>query len=152
MYSADKVREIDALYRTDAGEWGLTFSPGDRFVAYTAINPLGGSEVMVEPFPPTGEKWLIAPQGEEPVWAADGKMLFYHSSGKGIVGVPISTNSTEIKWGEPIPIVEFPFFNLYGQNYDISPDGNRFYVVGHASTVRSTNEIRLVKDWFEELE
>ena len=62
--------------------WGR-FSPDGRWLAYVYSEGTGGSEVLVQPFPPTGERWQVsAGGGGYPVWRADGRELFYLGGGK----------------------------------------------------------------------
>jgi Tol biopolymer transport system component len=54
------------------------FSPDGRWVAYHAAAGEGGDEVVVIPFPPTGERWQISGEGGvQPRWSPSGDELFY---------------------------------------------------------------------------
>src|SRR5436305_10832687 len=54
------------------------FSPDGRWLAYMSTGPLTSAkqEVFVQPFPPTGAKYLVSPDGgRAPLWSRDGKQL-----------------------------------------------------------------------------
>jgi WD40-like Beta Propeller Repeat len=58
------------------------FSPDGRWVAYAvADNEVAGTQVFVQPFPPTGARYqLFARAGDfphHPLWTPDGKQLLY---------------------------------------------------------------------------
>ena len=56
-------------------------SPDGRWVAFTT-DESGRGEVVVQPFPgPGGRVQVSANGGSEPVWARDGKRLFYRGDG-----------------------------------------------------------------------
>ena len=52
-------------------------SPNGRWFAYHA-NETGTTQVCVQPFPPTGERWQISKEGGvQPRWSTDGNELFF---------------------------------------------------------------------------
>jgi Tol biopolymer transport system component len=64
-------------------------SPNGRWLAF-ASDESGDSQVFVQPFPPTGEKRQISPDGgSEPRWRRDGNELFYIASRKQLMSVRI---------------------------------------------------------------
>jgi hypothetical protein len=60
------------------------------------------------------------------------------------VAVPIETKPS-LKAGSPRVLFEGPYF-LSGQDFDVSPSGDRFYLIqeGPAPT-----EIRVIQDWLQ---
>ena len=64
-------------------------SPNGRWLAY-ASDESGELQVYVQPFPVTGEKRQISPNGgSEPRWRRDGNELFYLASSNKLMSVPI---------------------------------------------------------------
>ena len=88
--------------------------------------------------------------GGEPVWSPDGKELFYRS-GKRMMVVPIQTEPA-FHQGRPEVLFEGSYRShttLPGlQQYDISPDGQRFLMLKKDETPA---QIHVVLNWFEEL-
>ena len=62
---------------TDEGIWGATLSPDGRWIAYTS-NQTGQVEIWVRPYPGPGAPVRVSPSGgTEPVWARNGRELYY---------------------------------------------------------------------------
>jgi serine/threonine-protein kinase len=133
------------------------FSPDGRWVAYAVAaggpNARDGG-VFVEPFPATSEKHQ-APRTQggrdyHPVWAPDGKSLFYvPDSNFPIVSVPVVT-SPGFAFGTPEEMTRAPRPGLQSwqpRGYDVLPDG-RFVSV---SLAPGAPEVRIILNWFEEL-
>ncbi len=58
------------------------FSPDGHWVAYTS-NESGRLEVYVQPFPGPGGKWMISTEGGTyPLWARNGREIFFRSDDK----------------------------------------------------------------------
>jgi hypothetical protein len=94
--------------------------------------------------------------GTEPVWARDGRELFYRSPSGAVMRVPISAG---MSWKAGTPTQLFGtasyVFEARGQrSYDVAPDGKRFVMLKNAETSgpRGTPpRIVVVQNWFEEL-
>jgi eukaryotic-like serine/threonine-protein kinase len=70
------------------GDFDPVFSPDGRWVAYVS-NESGQLEILVAPYPRLEEKIPISSAGgTSPVWARDGRELFYRQ-GLAVIGVPI---------------------------------------------------------------
>ena len=110
-----------------------SFSPDGRWVAYASTERAGGAlspnrGVFVEPFPPTGVK-RQAPKrllDYHPVWAPDGKSIFYiPGAARPLVSVPV-TMQPSIAFGTPIEITRAPLPGLLSvdvRGYDVLADG-----------------------------
>jgi hypothetical protein len=113
-------------------------------------SPDGG--VFVEPVPATGEKHQAPKVRRDyhPVWAPDGKTLFYMSeSTLPLVAVPITTRPS-FGFGMPIELSRAPRPGLQAwqrRGYDVLPDGRFASVV----VAPGPPEARVVLNWFEEL-
>jgi serine/threonine-protein kinase len=131
-----------------------TFSPDGRWVAYAVSMGARDSRdrgVFVEPFPPTGEKHQAprsAGRDFHPVWAPDGKALFYiPQSGAPTLSVPTTTRPSVV-FGAPVELDRMPRPGLQSwqpRGYDVLPDG-RFLSV---SLEPGAAEIRVTLNWFE---
>ena len=66
-----------------ADESSAELSPDGRYLAYES-NQSGRSEVYVQPFPGSGRRELVSTDGGgQPVWARNGRELFYRAPGPG---------------------------------------------------------------------
>jgi eukaryotic-like serine/threonine-protein kinase len=145
------------LIQTPFEEYNAAFSPDGRWLAYQA-DTSGSFEVYVRPFPDVNSNlWLVSTAGgTEPVWARDGRELFYRSPRGAVMRVPISAG-TSLKAGPPTRLFETPsyVFEARGQrSYDVAPDGKRFVMLKNTdpSGPRATPpRIIVVQNWFEEL-
>ncbi len=142
-------RKPRPFLRTSFNEWAGVFSPDSRWMAYTS-NETGRDEVFVQPFPGPGGKWTISTDGgSEPVWARNGRELFYRN------GDRMMAVSVEIKPGfspgRPRQLFEGRYMReQFHQNYDVSPDGQRFLMVRPGQDAASS-QINIVLNWSEEL-
>ena len=137
--------------RTPASEENPHFSPDGRWLAYTS-DESGRSELYVQPFPGPGGKWMISTGGgTEPVWARDGRELFYRSGDK-LMAVTIAS--------EPAFVARLPRVLFEGafeptgtgtSGFDVSPDGRRFLMIQPTAPERPVTQINVVINWFEEL-
>jgi serine/threonine protein kinase/Tol biopolymer transport system component len=104
------------------------FSPDGRWVAYaTTDSDGGGQEIFVQPFPPNGSKWQISSEGGAmPVWARDGKSLFYLSVSGQMMQVAVGS-SADGSFVSQVPQALFPVALREGgamfSQYDVFPDG-----------------------------
>ena len=128
------------------------FSPDGRWLAYVS-DESGRYEVYVQPYPGPGGKWQISTGGgKEPLWARDGRELFYRN-GEQMMAVEITTEPT-FSAGTPRLLFEGTYLSgtVFLAYYDVSPDGQRFLMV-QASEQQASDptQINVVLNWFEEL-
>ncbi len=121
-------------------------SPDGRWMAYVS-DETGEEEVYVRPFPDAqGGRWLVSKnRGNEPLWAPDGRVLFYRDRDFRLMRVPIAAEP-EFVAGEPEFMFRWPSVLEVGRDYDISPDGERFLFVEELES-----DMIIVQDWLEEL-
>jgi Tol biopolymer transport system component len=129
------------------------FSPDERCLAYTSPES-GRYEVYVVPFGQGTGKWQISTRGgTNPVWARNGKQLFYRESSANIMGVDVVTQPV-FSASTPRVIVPAavtaPLYNGL-DSYDVSPDGQRFLVHQQNSEAGQSLQINFILNWSEQL-
>jgi serine/threonine-protein kinase len=133
-------------------------SPDGRWMAYTS-NESGQNEIYVRPFPEVeGGIWQVSTGGgHSPLWAPDGRELFYRSE-VSVMAVPIETEPTFKMRGRPEELFrDMYFMNTFGYSWDISRDGKTFLMIqrigveNSESTPEIPPKMAIVTDWFEEL-
>ncbi len=108
-------------------------SPDGRWIAYETheIKIPGGHNVYIRPFPNIDDgKWLISTRGGEyPVWAPDGRELYYWSYSGQMTAVRIETEP-DFAVGNPEELFGGEYLTFTANRpYDISPDGQRFLMI-----------------------
>jgi serine/threonine protein kinase len=107
------------------------FSPDGKWVAY-ASNETGKWEIYVTSFPNAQGKWEVSTGGgEQPRWRGDGKELFYLSSDRKMMAVPVTTGA-KFDPGTPFALFQAtprqPVTNADLFVYDVSREGQRFLI------------------------
>ena len=88
--------------------------------------------------------------GASPVWAADGRELFY-SDGTQMMVVAI-TPDPNFSVGTPQALFDVTAYSVggnFGPGYDVTPDGQRFIILKRSE--KPEVELVIVQNWFEEL-
>ncbi len=102
--------------------FAAALSPDGEWLAYTS-NATGQEEVWVRAYPGPAPPARLSPNGGiEPVWARDGRTLYY-LEGRALMAVTVDT-SAGFEFGAPVRLLE-DGFRIYQQppSYDVSPDG-----------------------------
>ena len=143
---------VTPFLNSQYSEWYPEFSPDGRWMAYTS-DESNRQEVYIRPFPGPGMKQQVSSEGgSEPLWARDGKQLFYRRPNQVWV-VDVRTDGVFVA-GKPRLLFEKPG---YGSGYpirayDLSLDSQRFLMVKEEQRKPTpVTEIILVQNWFEEL-
>ena len=141
---------LTPLLATEFNELNAEISPDGRFLAYQS-DASGRNEIYVRPYPNVEEgRWQFSRGGgTQPLWARNGRELFYVASGGQLMAVPVQTESA-LEYGNAEIVLDRPTLGgPLGRNYDVSPDGERFLMIkeGDASDV----ELILAQNWGEEL-
>ncbi len=135
---------------------GAVLSPDSRWLAYVS-NEQGANEVFVRPFPNVnGGKWQVSRGGgSAPLWAHNGRELFYVANGKMHLvsihsGPPFSAEPPRtlftipeyIRAGSPV-----------GGTFAITPDDQRFLMVrdNKWEDMAGTPTLVVVQNFFDEL-
>ncbi len=131
-------------------------SPDGRFIAYLS-NETGGFEIFVRPFPDVSAgKWQVSTEGGQmPLWAHNGRELFFVDDGRGIVAVQVDTSGgfRQLSRDALFTIPErYITQQIDAGWWDVTHDDQRFLMPGVAdqSTERALDFV-LVNNFFEEL-
>lgn len=124
------ARQPIPIARTKFNERRPRFSPDGRFIAYES-DESGGSEVYVQPFPPTGGKWQVSVGGgNESSWRVDGRELYYVNAAGMLLAVPVTLSSNGFSAGAPVQLFDVGRRGGVGgtSRYEGARDGRRFLV------------------------
>jgi Tol biopolymer transport system component len=128
------------------------FSPDAHWIAYTS-DESNRRDVYVRPFPGPGMKYLVSSDGgSAPLWARNGKQLFYRQGNQMWV-VDVRTDGG-FAASKPRLLFEKPGYGTTFplRTYDLSLDGQRFLMVKvEQRKPTPVTEMILVQNWFEEL-
>ena len=130
-------------------------SPDGHWMAYQS-NESGQDEVHVRPYPnvENGHWQISTGGGTRPLWARDGRELFYVDPTGHIASVPVRILPT-FAAGSPTIIAQMPSLSTSGvRNYDVSLDGRRFLVITNAARkdlLAAPLQLNVVLNWNEEL-
>jgi serine/threonine protein kinase/Tol biopolymer transport system component len=136
------------LLRSKDNEKLPYLSRDGRWLAYVS-DETGREEVWVRAFPPEGSAPIRVSQsgGTEPVWAPDGKRLYYRdASGLRLFAVPV-TYGTVPQFAAPTVRNGRWYGGMpFGRLYDITPDGGALLCFGEPIMGR---ELRLIFNFDE---
>jgi serine/threonine protein kinase len=130
----------------DEGEGGVALSPDGRWLAYTS-NSMGTREIWAQPYPGPGAPIRVSPHGGvDPLWARDGRTLYYLEN-KRLMSVAVESSGT-FTFKPPAVLFEIPELAVRfpNQSYDVAPDG-RFLMVKDVSTPASAPPITVILNW-----
>jgi tricorn protease-like protein len=150
--STPLVPEI--LVQTPSGEYGAMISPDGRFFAYVS-HESGRPEVYIRPYPRAGDgKWQVSTNGgTAPIWARNGKELYFLSSANTLMSVSVNTTRT-FGAGSPTKLLDARYAAPGELGiYDVSTDG-RFLMMketGPTEPDAAPASMIVVLNWFEEL-
>ena len=150
LLEVDVESEARPLIESRFRQHSARVSPDGSYLAYVS-DESGRQEVYVQRFPDLGDKHQVSNDGgEQPVWARDGRKLFYRS--------PTHMMAVEVSLGPPFAarapetLLEDTFVGNPGVQhtfYDVMADG-RLLVLEDADAPERFY-VNVVLNWFEEL-
>jgi serine/threonine-protein kinase len=153
----DGTHHVTPLLQTKFDEFNGVVSPDGRWLAYDSNSSGDSSEIYVRPFPGVGggQSPVSTAGGTRPLWARNGKELFYVGADGALWRVPVEASDQTWNAGTPTKLFDARYFiaGTSGRTYDVSPDGQRFLMIkapgSDAGVARPT--IIVVQHWDEEL-
>ncbi|MGH9386755.1 MAG: protein kinase domain-containing protein [Vicinamibacterales bacterium] len=151
----DGTPSSEILMQTGAIELNAELSPDGRWLAFDSTES-GKAEVYVRPFPKISEgRWQISTAGgSKPVWARNGKELFYEDGTGAIVAAPVGDGPI---FSSGVPTKLFDGGAIFvgtttSRTWDVAPDG-RFLLIKDPALDPATAPpaIIVVLNWVEEL-
>jgi eukaryotic-like serine/threonine-protein kinase len=141
---------------TQYDEEAIAISPDGRWLAYES-NETGRTEVFVRTFPNTeAGKWQVSNGGGvAPLWAKNGRELFYVNANRDMVAVPVS-GVTDPGLGEGRVLFHLRDEWYLGSQefytpYDVAPDGRFLMARGVVAMSNTRAPLIVVDNWFQEL-
>src|SRR5687768_12714939 len=109
------------------------FSRSGRLISYQTGDS-GRNKVFVMPYPDTGARWEISPDGGgQPIWRADGKELFYVAPDNTVMAVDVREDKMTVDFGTPRRLFQAAIVILPARQpswtWDVAPDGQRFILI-----------------------
>jgi serine/threonine-protein kinase len=134
-------------------------SPDGQWLAYESTDS-GRSQILVRPFPAITEgPWQVSTEGgRQPLWARNGRELFYRGPDGAVFGVQVDAGQGGgFRASPPTMLVPGRYFGLrggfVGRTYDVSPDGKRFLMIKDESEGSAEKpSIVMVQNWTRELQ
>ena len=150
IWSRYDARDPQPLLASTASELNPRLSPDGRWMAHTS-DESGQLEVHIRSFPDVTRKhWPVSSSGgHSPVWARDGRELFY-MSGATVMAVRVEPRADGLALGAPVSLFSGPFDTTQDRNFDVFPDGQRFVMV-EADQNAAPTSLNVVVNWTEEL-
>ncbi|MBI4241830.1 MAG: protein kinase [Candidatus Rokubacteria bacterium] len=148
LVAVDEEHRATPLLQSAFNETGASISPDGRWVAYQS-DESGNPEVYVQPFPALGSKWQISSGGgTRPVWAPNGRELFY-ASDRSVMRVTITT-TPGFQPSKPVLLFDIGTESTLTGPLSMTPDGQRFVALLQDRAATPTHMV-VVLNWFEEL-
>ena len=164
MLSIEGEPTSKVLFGDEHNEIDPQVSPDGNWVAY-ASDESGQFEVYVSSFPEVDKfrQMVSTTGGDSPLWAPDGRALYYRSSDADMA-VDFQTGKSP-KLGMPRILFRGNYVSFFigsGESpglsaWDINPDGRRFLMMreieptGGESATQDPRQISVILNWFETL-
>ena len=137
-----------AIAATNFLEYAPRFSPDGHWIAYSS-DQSGKPEVYVEAFPALGARYPVTSGGgTAPVWAPDGKHIYYVASGRVNVATVSTAPVFTVTSRQQLFEGTYSLSQVVHAPYDVSPDGKHLLLV---KPMNSTAQTIVVHDWWRTL-
>jgi Tol biopolymer transport system component len=112
-------------------------SPDGKWLAYQS-NETDRFEVYVRPFPGNGARVQVSDRGgTEPIWARDGRSLYYRGPTGELIQVTVTTGASFSIGARTVVLTGDYLTDASHANWDVSPDG-RFLLLKRAGEESQT--------------
>ena len=144
------------LVATPLTELHPAVSPDGRWLAYASNQSGFTNEVYVRPFSDAGGgRWQVSNGGgSQPVWAPNGRELFYLDGQARLMSAQVQSGST-FEVGSATPLFDATRFlrDDFHQSYGVTPDGRSFLFAMARQRTGGAGSPRLVwvENWFSEV-
>jgi eukaryotic-like serine/threonine-protein kinase len=126
---------------------GGRLSPDGRWLVYSS-NESGQQEVYVVPFRGGQGKWQVSQNGGiQPMWAADGKGLYYANLSYTVFTVPVKQLNNTLQFGTAQQLASNTSSPVFF--YDVAPDGKKILL--NVISQQVNQSITVVANWTEGL-
>ena len=154
VLNVDGKGAITPLVELPGNQTNADLSPDGKWIAYQS-NESGRDEIYVRPFPlvNTGRWQVSSAGGSRPVWARNGREIFFLDESMRLVAVPVQAGAT-FNSGNPAILFELPSTpTATARTYDVAPDG-RFLVIKFPKNDKTSNAptLNVVVNWTDEFE
>ena len=117
-------------YQTKYLEYGGSFSPDGRWVAYGS-DESGRSEIYVQGFPERRGKWPVSTEGGRtpaaPAWRADGKEVYWVGPDGTLMAASVELQAARVRVGRTEALFRLPTEDPFTY-FQPGRDGRRFLV------------------------
>jgi serine/threonine-protein kinase len=144
-------RKPRPLFTSNSSEGDPVFSSDGKWITYDS-DESGRWEVYVRPSSGEGSRWQVSAHGGEFArWSKDGATIYYIERGKAAWRVPVRAVGSSLEIGRPEKL--FDWTPAMQADWDVSPDGKRFYIIQSEDTTLAggRNMLKLTFNWFEDL-
>ena len=124
------------------------FSPDGRWLAYVSSES-GRHEVYIRLLAgSSGRQQVSNDGGTEPVWARDGRELFYREGDK-MMAVRVTSSGANLQAARPLTLFDGRFAkgSIDAANYDVTPDGQRFLMVQSDQQSSGSTMFHVLTHW-----
>jgi Tol biopolymer transport system component len=151
-------KRVGATVNTVRSEGYAALSPDGKWVAYQS-DDTNRFEVYVQPFEGlvsgTKRRWKVSVDNGDgqsglPRWRADGRELFYMTSGGTMMSVNVSVKNGEFAADPPTALFQTRPIPKSWNLFDVTPDGQRF-IVNLPLEWSNSSMITVMTSWTEKL-
>jgi serine/threonine protein kinase/Tol biopolymer transport system component len=145
-----KDRKSTPVVRSSFEEREGQFSPDGKWLAF-ASNESGATEVWVQAFPQSGEKWQVSTSGgSQPRWNRNGRELFYIAANGSLMSTTFAATNGRVQTGTPTvlfhPRISTAQGGLLRHQYAVAADGQRF-LLNSVADEAARAPVTIIANW-----